>query len=141
MALELSLRHKIERANEKSRKDAGQCSRLPARKRAYIAGKVGDLTDDDYYYEVLRKFDQRERELRKLGYRIVNPMKLVKRGTVWNLAMKICIAELLQCDVISPLPDVQQSPGAIIEMSIASRLNYPFVFPSKINSKQTQITE
>lgn len=103
--------------------------------KVYIAGKVGDLTDDEYYYEVLRKFAQRERELRKLGYSVVNPMTLVKRGTNWTDAMKVCIRALTFCEYISPLPDVKHSPGATIEMDLSIHLKMTLVYPSRLNRR------
>lgn len=99
----------------------------------YVAGAVGDLTDDAYYYEVLRKFAKRERELRKLGYSVINPMTLVKRGTSWEDAMRKCLIALCKCTFISPLPDVSKSPGAKIEMQIAAQLKITILIPSKIN--------
>jgi hypothetical protein len=107
--------------------------------KVYIAGKVGDLTDDDYYYEVVRKFDQRERELRKLGYSVVNPMKICKRGMSWPEAMKTCIRALTFCDFISPLPDAKASPGASIEIDLSFNFQMTMVFPSKINKRNYNI--
>ncbi|MDD4217472.1 MAG: DUF4406 domain-containing protein [Bacteroidales bacterium] len=99
----------------------------------YVAGVVGDLTDDTYYYEVLRKFAKRERQLRKLGYSVINPMTLVKRGTPWHEAMKKCIIAMCKCSFISPLPDVTKSKGAMIEMQLAEHLKITILIPSKIN--------
>ncbi|MDD2633959.1 MAG: DUF4406 domain-containing protein [Bacteroidales bacterium] len=99
----------------------------------YVAGLVGDLTDDTYYYEVLRRFAKRERDLRKLGYSVINPMTLVKRGTAWHEAMRKCILALCKCTYISPLPDVTKSKGGMIEMQLAEQLKITILIPSKIN--------
>jgi hypothetical protein len=107
----------------------------------YIAGKVGDLTDDAYYYEVVRKFAHRERELRKLGYSVVNPMTLNNRNTDWDIAMRKCIIKLMQSDFISPLSDWKCSPGAAIEVELAEKLGIPKVYPSKINCKYNKKKE
>jgi len=134
--LSLSLRSKIEAANAKALMQSGKAFRTKSnRKKVYIAGKVGDLTDDDYYYEVVRKFAQRERELRKLGYSVINPMAIVKRGTSWEDAMKICIRALTFCDFISPLSDVTESPGGCIEMDLCVHLRIPVIYPSRMNRK------
>lgn len=100
--------------------------------KVYIAGMVGDLTDDVYYYECKAKFEKRERELRKLGYTPVNPMKLVKRGAMWPDAMRECVRALTLCKYISPLPDASQSKGAIIEMQLAKHFGMSKIFPSKM---------
>jgi hypothetical protein len=134
--LSLSLRSKIEAANAKALLQSGKAIRTKStRKRVYIAGKVGDLTDDDYYFEVVRKFAQRQRELRKLGYSTVNPMEIVSRGTSWEDAMKICIRALTLCDFISPLADVNESAGGCIEMDLCAHLRIPVIFPSRMNRK------
>ena len=105
------------------------------RKAIYIAGRVGDLTDDVYYLECKAKFGRRERELLKLGYRVYNPMTLVKRDTDWHTAMRICVRALTYCDYISPLPDASESPGARIELGLAETFNMKKIFPSKMNSR------
>lgn len=133
--VEPTLLFKMKKLNDKRANN--QKSNI-VRKKVYIAGKVGDLTDDAYYYEVLRKFAQRERELRKLGYSPVNPMTLVKRGTDWAEAMKVCVRALTFCDYISPLPDVQDSPGATIEINLAYSFRMTLVYPSKINRRITK---
>ncbi len=103
----------------------------------YICGQVGDLTDDVYYNSVVAKFNSRERELRKIGYKhIVNPTRIVKRGTDWQTAMRICLSRLMECTHISPLPDTQRSQGAKIEFYIAVKLGHIVVIPSKINRRR-----
>lgn len=139
MDISRALQLKIVEANARAVKRAG--SSAANKRKCYIAGKVGNLTDDDYYYEVQRKFARRELELRKLGYSPVNPVKLVKRGTDWNTAMRICISEMMLCDYISPLADCEQSPGATIEMELAAKLEFTLVFPSRINSRIYKDTE
>jgi hypothetical protein len=99
------------------------------KERVYIMGKVGDLSDDDYYNFVYQKFAVRERALIKMGFEVINPMHIVPRSAGWNDAMKICIPEMLACDKISPLPDTWYSAGAMIEFELSQKLKMPIVLP------------
>jgi hypothetical protein len=101
--------------------------------RVYIAGKVGDLTDDDYYKSVVAKISERERQMKALGYVVVNPMRIVKRGTDWQTAMRICITALCGCGYITTLPDIYDSQGGMMELGIANKIGIKMVFPSRMN--------
>ena len=101
------------------------------RKAVYIAGRVGDLTDDAYYLECNAKFGRRERELLKLVYRVYNPMTLVNRDTDWHTAMRICVRALTYCDFISPFQYASESPGARIELGLAETFNMKKYFQVK----------
>ena len=99
----------------------------------YIIGKVGDLSDDEYYNSVCIKFANRKRELEALGYKVINPMELVERGSSWEYAMRICIPAMLQCKFISTLPDYTESRGGMIEYDMACKFTYKNIQPSKVN--------
>jgi hypothetical protein len=107
----------------------------PNAERVYVAGKVGDLSDDEYYKKVFAKFAEREKQMKALGYVVVNPMRLVKRGTDWKTAMSICLKALATCDAITHLPDVYDSRGGMIELGVAKGMGIRMVFPSKMNVK------
>lgn len=104
------------------------------RRWIYIIGKVGDLSDDRYYEMVKMKFENRSKELKALGYVVVNPMEICERDVDWNLAMKRCINGLLQCDYISTLNDYKESRGGVIEYDLACKLGYENILPSSINN-------
>jgi hypothetical protein len=65
--------------------------------------------------------------LKKEGFEVVCPVDIVPDGTDWKEAMKICLAALIDCNAISPLPDIWDSKGAMLEFNIAAQLGYPVV--------------
>lgn len=104
-----------------------------SRGKVYIAGKVGDVSEPETLRIRQANFQRREKELKRIGYKVVNPMKIVPAGTEWRDAMRICVRALCECDYISLLPDWRQSEGAMIEAHIAERLKMPHVYPSAMN--------
>jgi hypothetical protein len=96
---------------------------------AYIIGKVGDVSDNDYYEYVCRKFAIRAASLKVMGYIPINPMELVPRASNWHDAMAICIPVLMSSQNISPLPDTWVSKGGLIEFKLARSMKKPIVIP------------
>jgi hypothetical protein len=85
-------------------------------KKIYIAGKVTNLP----YNQVQQKFEAAETKLQVMHkLNVVNPTKLVKQETPWNIAMVQCITHLQKCDAIFLLPDWNQSEGALVEVAWA----------------------
>jgi hypothetical protein len=103
------------------------------RETVYIIGKVGDLSDDDYYQGVYEKFALREKMLCAMGLAVVNPMRLIPRDTIWRDAMKKCISAMLSCDKVSPLPDTWYSEGGMIEFNLSQKLRMPVILPAEEN--------
>lgn len=101
--------------------------------RVYIAGRVGDVSDPNVLRIRQANFEMREKALAKLGYKAVNPMKIVPQGTEWKEAMRICLKALCECDYISLLPDWRLSEGAMLEAHVAEVLEIPQVYPSAMN--------
>ncbi|MBR3946204.1 MAG: DUF4406 domain-containing protein [Bacteroidales bacterium] len=101
--------------------------------RVYIAGRVGDVSDPNILRIRQANFERREKALARLGYKAVNPMKIVPQGTEWKDAMRICLKALCDCDCISLLPDWRLSEGATLEAHIAEELGIPQVYPSAMN--------
>lgn len=89
-------------------------------KRVYIAGKITGLPQEF----VQKKFKEAQETLTKLGFIVYNPVNLVNDfSTPWNIAMKICISTLIDCDAMVLLPCWQNSKGAKIERQLAEDLD------------------
>lgn len=86
--------------------------------KVYIAGKVSGLPTG----EVFTKFGQAEYWLRQQGHETVNPLRLCSSTWTWEQCMRVCIPELMKCDAICLLKDWGDSPGAVTEYYVASRL-------------------
>jgi hypothetical protein len=104
------------------------------KKKIYIAGKVSGLP----FHDVVGKFAKAYDQIVALGFEAVNPVELVQdylhahpenlestEEEIWQLAMKLCIKELVDCDAIVLLEDWTLSKGARFEYDIAKELNIP----------------
>lgn len=101
-------------------------------KKIYIAGKVTGLPIP----ECASKFEKAQRFYETQGFKVVNPLKVVGCWkTPWPKAMKMCVAELIQCDAVVLLPDWQNSKGAIIERQLAEDLDILTVKNTKYGLK------
>jgi len=88
-------------------------------RKCYIAGKIGDLPKEVYE----RKFADAEIHVWNKGYEPVNPVTLPhNHNKAWVSYMKEDIAALLQCEAVYALKDWRQSPGAVIEIELATKL-------------------
>jgi hypothetical protein len=88
------------------------------KKTVYIAGKISGIESEAIVY-----FQRAEDMLLKLGYEVVNPMKLPhNHDKSWEAYMKECIKSLVDCDFIYLLENWTYSPGAIIEFNLAYTL-------------------
>lgn len=87
-------------------------------KRVYIAGKISGMET-----QAAIEFQTAEDLLLKLGYEVVNPMKLPhEHDKSWESYMKECIKFLVDCDHIYLLDNWSQSTGAKIECQLALSL-------------------
>lgn len=88
------------------------------KKKVYIAGKVTGLD----YKDVYLKFQTAQLKLEACGFEVYNPLHHVDEDCDWNLAMKICLKALIDCDYIHLLHDWNESAGATIEKELADKL-------------------
>ena len=98
------------------------------KKKVYIAGKV----TGEPIAECTIKFGTAQKQIEALGFEVVNPLEIVGDfKTPWDVAMKICIKALVDCDAIVLLPDWSNSRGARFEHEIAENLDMPIFNASK----------
>jgi nucleoside 2-deoxyribosyltransferase len=92
------------------------------KKKIYIAGKV---TGEDRA-ECTAKFANAQKAIQELGFEVINPIEVVGDwDTNWNVAMRLCIAKLTECDALVLLLDWKESSGALIEAKLANSLEIP----------------
>jgi hypothetical protein len=97
--------------------------------KVYLAGKISGLK----YVDVFLKFSAAEFQLKRAGYDVINPLRLVSQSWGWKKCMVRCIEELMQCDLIYLLPDWSESRGAKLEYHIAQELN---IIPLELKEKK-----
>jgi nucleoside 2-deoxyribosyltransferase len=92
------------------------------KKKIYIAGKV---TGEPVHSTAL-KFAMAKKKIEARGFEAVNPIEVVGDfRTPWDVAMKLCLKALLDCDAIIMLPDWYESNGARLEHQLATDLKKP----------------
>lgn len=90
--------------------------------KIYIAGKV----TGEARLNCEEKFFVTENVLAMYGFEVVNPINLVSNWeTPWDKAMKICIKGLMDCDGLFLIKDFTESPGAKLELYLATLVNIP----------------
>lgn len=92
------------------------------RQRVYVAGPMRGYPEHNY-----PAFFEAERQLRDLGYDVVNPARLNGSDTEYERCMRRDIAELVTCDAIALLPGWADSRGANMERNIAFDLDMEFI--------------
>jgi hypothetical protein len=94
-------------------------------KKIYIAGKV----TGEPIAQCTMKFGAAQVAIEKLGHEAINPLAVVNDWACpWDLAMRKCIAAMMQCDAILALDNHHRSPGARIELQIALHIGMPVFF-------------
>lgn len=94
--------------------------------KIYVSGKIAGLE----HQEAFDKFESREKQLRLIGYDVVNPMKIhdYKMETSWEEFMVADIRELFKCNSMYMMKDWGQSKGARVEYAIAKELGFKIIF-------------
>ena len=72
-------------------------------------------------------FMRRARDLRKRGYRVVNPAELdkVKVCRTWEECLRRDLEFVVKCDAIATLPNWKRSKGANLEIHVGKELSMP----------------
>jgi hypothetical protein len=100
----------------------------------YISGQITGNEKNAF-----KEFERAEKRLQKLGYLVVNPMKLSHdHDRTWQSYMKDDIRALLQCDGIYMLPNWKESKGAIIEHDLATNLGIGVFYEKTTEQKTTE---
>lgn len=86
--------------------------------KIYICGQVSGLHHDRVYH----KFASWEYNLNKLGFEVVNPMKLISRHTKYAEMMRTRIHALTECNSIFILDDWKESQDSRLEYDLALKL-------------------
>ena len=85
-------------------------------KKCYIAGKIGDLPEEEYK----AAFEKGKKEVEAMGFIPVSPVDFPhKHGRSWGEYMREDLTEMLKCDSIYALRNWRLSPGATIEIHTA----------------------
>lgn len=95
--------------------------------KIYVSGKISGLV----YREAFDKFEHREKQLKIIGFDVINPMKIHNcedRNKPWEDYMSEDIPELLKCNSIYMQKDWGQSKGARVEYAIAKELGFKIIF-------------
>ena len=92
------------------------------KKKIYISGPITGLERHVY----LKNFDDAELKLRAMGYKVINPTKLLPSRFLWiykiigyKLTLLYDIWHLWNCDGIYMIDGWQWSKGARLEKNIA----------------------
>jgi len=87
--------------------------------KLYVSGAISGMPELNKI-----KFEIATKQLRHLGYEVVNPHELCIGipAAEWEKCMKICICALCFCEVMIMLDDWQDSRGATLEFIIARSL-------------------
>ena len=87
----------------------------------YLSGPMSGLPE--YNYPAFRKATA---NLRKQGFIICSPHEWgVVEGWTWEQYMRRALMWMMQCDSITMLPGWETSRGALLELQVATALNWP----------------
>lgn len=100
------------------------------KKKIYISGPITGLERHVY----LKNFDDAELKLRAMGYKVINPTKLLPSRFLWiykiigyKLTLLYDIWHLLNCDGICMIDGWQESKGANLERAVAHIFNIELI--------------
>lgn len=101
-------------------------------KTIYISGKISGV--DPKLSE--QNFSQAEEKLKKLGFKVVNPMTLKhNHDKSWESFMREDIKALMKCDAIYMLSNWTKSRGAWVEHDLAIDLSFDIYKETKTDEE------
>ena len=89
-----------------------------------IIGRVSGIS----LLEARKKFSFSQLQMEEQGYKVYNPMKMVRSDAKWEAAMRICLDQLLKVDAVAVQPDWNLSRGAGIELVVANALGLQIIW-------------
>lgn len=102
------------------------------KKRVYISGQMSGIERAEY----LARFAKAEELLRKEGFRVTNPARLLPSRWPWiyrllgyRLTLLYDLWMLSRCDIIYKIPGWKESHGANIESCWAYHMNICLIYP------------
>jgi len=103
------------------------------KKKIYIAGKMSGLKFNNFL-----TFFRKEKELRKKGWKTINPARLnceyarhnniTTKDLSYTDCIKMDIREILSCDAIYMMKGWKTSNGANLEIHIAATLGLKIIY-------------
>jgi Asp-tRNA(Asn)/Glu-tRNA(Gln) amidotransferase A subunit family amidase len=91
--------------------------------KTYISGAITGTTD------YMERFEKAEQLLKAQGREVVNPTKLPhNHDKTWESYMREDIKALVECEAIYVMKGWSLSKGAILEVNIASALEFKIEF-------------
>lgn len=88
------------------------------RRKWYLSGSV---TNDPDFRD---KFARAEFQLKKYGFKVLNPVKHEKDGKEWSYYLKKDLRKLTKCQGIILLDGWENSRGARLELKVAQELGF-----------------
>ena len=87
--------------------------------KIFIAGPMSGIKDYNR-----PAFHAAAAKLRAKGHEVVSPSELITDAnyTKWSAAMRICVAEMMTCDMVVALPGWSTSKSACIAIDLAYEL-------------------
>lgn len=94
--------------------------------KAYISGAISNLPENNE-----PQFRAAEQKLKAMGYETLVPHDLDpgldREKASWHDWMRVCVASMMECDLVVSLPEPIESRGADCERKIAAMINMPVI--------------
>lgn len=79
--------------------------------------------------ECTMKFGEAQKKLEAEGHEVINPLQVVNDWKCsWDVAMRKCIAAMMECEAVYVLNNYSESRGARLEIEIAGALRMKIRF-------------
>lgn len=90
--------------------------------KVYVSGPMTGYVENN-----VPAFNKAARQLRALGYEVVNPAELDagEPCNTWIACLRRDLKWLVTCDAIATLPKWKRSKGANLEIHVGKQLSFP----------------